>query len=93
MNVLDEEYLRKVIFIANRRQSQIEIWGRKRPQASAPPLNTSYTIITSPSSSPSPSHWLRRRAATWSWGVGENLSGTSGELKSMSLHESTSCNW
>ena len=40
-----------------------------------------------------PSQRLRKRAATWSWGIGENLSGTSDELKSMSLDESTSCNW
>ena len=91
LNVFGAEYLRKVIFIADTRQPPLEIWVRKSPPASAPPLNTSYPIITSPS--PSPSHWLRRRAATWSWGIGENLSGTSDELKSMSLDESTSCNW
>ena len=97
LNVFGAEYLRKVIFIADTRQPPLEIWVRKSPPASAPPLNTSYPIITSPSPlpspSPSPSHWLRRRAETWGWGISDNLSGTSDELKSMSLDESTSCNW
>ena len=91
MTVLGAEYLRKVIFIADSRQSPLEIWERKSPSASAPPLNTLYPIITS--TSPSPSHWLRRRAATWSWGIGDKLSETVDELKSMSLVESTSCHW
>ena len=88
LNVFGVEYLRRVIFIADTRHSPITNWERNTPPASAPPLNTSYPTISSP-----PSHWLRRRAATWSWEIGDKLSEAVDELKSMSLVESTSCHW
>ena len=88
LNVFGAEYLRRVIFIADTRHSPITNWDRNTPPASAPPLNTSHPTVSSP-----PSHWLRRRAATWSWGIGHNLSETLDDLKSMSLDESTSGHW
>ena len=87
LNVFGAEYLRRVIFIADTRHSPITNWEGNTPPASAPPLNMSYSMISSPSLR------QRRRAATCSWGIGCNLSETLHDLKSMSLDESTSCHW